>query len=233
MHSRLVAASIIGLFIAMSQTGFAREPDYSQQLAAEIKAAIAAAKELPGDRQKLLLEAVEAIDQQLREDGRAQLIFICTANSRRSQLGQVWGKVAAAHYGLDVETYSGGTEASACNPRTVATLQRAGLEVATESKGDNPRYAVRYKQVEPEIELYSKRFDDDPNPQSKFIAMFCCDDADDACPMVSGAIARVRLSYADPKSADGTDGEAAAYDERSRQIAAEMFFLMGEVAKRK
>lgn len=232
MYSRFTVA-LIGLLLTMSRTGHAREPEYSAKLAAEIKAASAAAKELPADRRALLRQAVDPITVRLRENGKAQLVFICTANSRRSQLGQVWGKVAAAHYGLDVDTFSGGTEASACNPRTLAVLQRVGFEVETESKGDNPHYSLQYKKDEQPIELYSKRFSDEPNPQKNFIAMFCCDEADDACPMVSGALARVRLSYKDPKSADGTDDEIAAYNERSRQIAAEMFFLMGEVAKRK
>ena len=205
--------------------------DFLEPLASQIAAAVAAAGELPAERQQLLGEAADAIAAQLAEHESASLIFICTANSRRSQLGQVWGKVAAAHYGLDgIETYSGGTEASACNPRTVRALRRAGFTVSELGAGDNPRFALQFAKSERPMELYSKRYDDPANPQRHFVAMMCCDDADEACPMVAGAVARVSLSYADPKSADGTAGEDAVYDDRSRQIAAEMFFLMQAVA---
>ena len=208
--------------------------DFLEPLQPQIAAAIAAAGELPPERQRLLQSAAEAIGQRLRDGESAQLVFICTSNSRRSQLAQVWAKVAAAHYGLDrIETYSGGTEAAACNPRTVQALQRAGFTVGEATAGENPHYQLRFAAGRPEIELYSKRYSDPTNPQQDFVAMSCCDDADEACPMVTGAVARISLSYDDPKRADGTPGEDAAYDERSRQIAAEMFYLMGEVAKRR
>ena len=205
--------------------------DFLEPLAPQIAAAVVAAEKLPAERQQLLRAAADAIAMQLAEHKQASLIFICTANSRRSQLGQVWGKIAAAHYGLvGIETYSGGTEASACNPRTVSALRRAGFTVSEPTAGDNPRYYLLFAENQPALQLYSKRFSHPANPQRDFVAMMCCDDADEACPMVAGAVARISLSYADPKSADGTPGEDAAYDERSRQIAAEMFFLMGKVA---
>jgi hypothetical protein len=56
-----------------------------------------------------------------------------------------------------------------------------------------------------------------------------CSEADKNCPVVRGAAVRVALPYEDPKVADGTPAEAARYDERSRQIATEMFYLFSEV----
>lgn len=219
---------------AMTVTSTTLGSDFLAPLQPQIAAAIAASGELPPERQRLLQSAAEAIGQRLRDGEPAPLVFICTSNSRRSQLAQVWAKVAAAHCGLDrIETYSGGTEATACNPRTVRALRRAGFTVAEPTAGENPRYLLKFAENQPAMELYSKRFADPANPQQDFVALICCDDADEACPMVTGAVARISLSYDDPKRADGTPGEAAAYDERSRQIAAEMFFLMGEVAKRR
>jgi hypothetical protein len=42
---------------------------------------------------------------------------------------------------------------------------------------------------------------------------------------VFGAEARIAIPYDDPKAADGTEGEARAYDERCRQIAREMLWV--------
>jgi arsenate reductase len=234
LESRIFA-TLMGIMLAMPYPASATPSGgYFEPLAPQIAEALAAAKKLPAERQTLLRPAADAIGKQLADDKSASLIFICTANSRRSQLAQVWAKVAASHFELDgIQTFSGGTEATACNPRALRALRRAGFSVVTAADGDNPRYLVQFAENQPTIELYSKRFTDKENPQQNFVALFCCDDADEACPVVSGAAARVRLSYADPKQADGTDGESQAYDERSQQIAAEMFFLMSEVARRK
>jgi protein-tyrosine-phosphatase len=215
----------------MSMASGAWSGDFLPPFEARIAEAVSAADELPADRQRLLRTAAEPIAMQLAEHNAADLIFICTANSRRSQLGQVWAKLAATHYGLDgIATYSGGTQATACNPRTVRTLRQAGFTVTESVGGENPRYLLQFSENQPALELYSKRYDDPANPQQNFVALMCCNDADEACPTVTGAIARVRLSYEDPKAADGTPQEDAVYDERSRQIAAEMFFLMKHVA---
>ena len=55
----------------------------------------------------------------------ARLTFVCTHNSRRSLLCQTFGSAAAAYFGIHgVETFSGGTEATAFNSRAVAALRR-------------------------------------------------------------------------------------------------------------
>jgi len=53
--------------------------------------------------------------------------------------------------------------------------------------------------------------------------------ADEACPLVRGTELRVPLRYEDPKLADGTPGEAVAYDARSLQIASEMLHLFSRL----
>ncbi len=45
----------------------------------------------------------------------------------------------------------------------------------------------------------------------------------------SGAEERISLMYDDPKAFDGTDLEVAKYDERCRQVAVEMFYLLDYV----
>ncbi|MBC8074105.1 MAG: protein-tyrosine-phosphatase [Deltaproteobacteria bacterium] len=197
-----------------------------------IEALVPSLDALPAER-KRVLDRVAAFVSERRSTGQpARLTFICTANSRRSHLGQLWAAAAAAYYGVDgVETYSGGTEATAFNPRAIAAIERAGFVVDTPTgPDDNPHYRVRYAQDKPAILSFSKRYDEATNPKADFVAVMTCSEADQNCPLVPGAALRVSLSYEDPKVADGTPEEAARYDERSRQIATEMLYLFSRVA---
>ena len=156
------------------------------------------------------------------------LTFICTHNSRRSHFGQIWAAVAAAWYGVNVKTYSGGTEATAFNPRAVAALERIGFRIENPG-GENPVYRVFFSQNEPALKCFSKVYDHPTNPAENFAAVMTCSEADENCPFIPGATLRVPLTYEDPKIADGTPEEAARYDERCRQIATELFFLFSQV----
>lgn len=158
--------------------------------------------------------------------------YICTHNSRRSHLGQIWGQVAAWCYGLShVSTFSGGTEATAFNPRAVAALRSVGFQIRTDdSHASNPRYQVLAGTALPSMCCYSKRYDDSPNPPSGFCAVLTCTQADEACPLVPGCELRLPIRYEDPKVADDTPQEANRYQERTRQICREMLYAMSLVS---
>lgn len=172
----------------------------------------------------------------LVDSGHVDLTFICTHNSRRSHLAQVWAQVGAEVFGLQgVRTFSGGTEATACNPRTVAAMRRAGFQVAVQDTvhgATNPTYAVSMGKNVQGMACFSKTYTDKANPQQGFGAVMTCSSADRGCPLVYGAAARFATPYVDPKVSDGTDEEAATYDARCRQIGTEMLHLMGEVKRR-
>lgn len=186
---------------------------------------------IPDDRR----ETLDRIAAFVRESGAAgqpvRLVFICTHNSRRSHMSQIWAATAASWYGIDgVETHSGGTEATAFNPRAVAVMRRAGFEI-DEPPDDaaNLHYAVSFAVDRASLDVFSKTYDGAGNPSSDFVAIMTCSQADQACPFVRGAVLRISLPYEDPKVADGTPEEAARYDERARQIAVEMFYLFSKV----
>ena len=190
---------------------------------------------IPADRRADLDELAGYVRTRRDAGEPVRLTFICTHNSRRSHLAQLWAAVAAEHHGLSgVETFSGGTEATAFNPRAVAALRRAGFSIdVDESAADhdpgNPRYRVSSAESGSASVNFSKKYDAPPNPTADFCAVLVCSEADEACPLVKGADVRVSLPYVDPKAADGTPGEAAAYDERSRQIAREMLYAFSRV----
>ncbi len=158
-----------------------------------------------------------------------RLIFVCTHNSRRSQMAQLWAAVAAEKYGLQATTYSGGTESTAFNPRAVAAMQRAGFRIEKTTDDDNPIYHARYADDRPALTCFSKKYDGAPNPKKHFAAVMVCGDADRKCPNVSGADERVAIPFVDPKVSDGSPSESQTYDERCAQIAREMLYVMSRV----
>ena len=163
----------------------------------------------------------------------ARLTFICTHNSRRSLMARIWAQTAAAYFGVRrVCTYSGGTEATAFNPRAVAALERAGFRITKTTESANPIYRIRFQARGRSMTDFSKVYCDDPNPRESFDAVLTCAHADRACPVVLGAGARFALPYEDPKAADRTPAEAGIYDQRARQIGRDMFFLMSLIQKK-
>lgn len=191
-----------------------------------LREAAASFSDIPPERQKLLGEIAVAIRQEQQQKKTARLTFICTHNSRRSHFGQVWAAVAAHYFGLkNIETFSGGTEATAFNPRAVVALERIGFRVENPS-GENPHYRLYFAEDTEALVCFSKKYDDPANPQHDFFALMTCSEADENCPFIPGVKHRFSLTYRDPKEADDTPEEAQRYNERCRQIATEMLYLM-------
>lgn len=185
--------------------------------------------DISGQRKGKLAQLADYIRIKKESGESASLTFICTHNSRRSHLCQIWSAVMAEYVGLDhIETYSGGTEATAFNPRAVAAIERAGFNVE-DPGGKNPRYNIFFDEDKKPLICFSKTFDDSYNPREDFAAVMTCTDADENCPFVPGAEKRFSIPYLDPKESDGTPREKETYDKRCRQIAAEMYYLMSRV----
>ncbi|MBK6947106.1 MAG: protein-tyrosine-phosphatase [Haliscomenobacter sp.] len=181
------------------------------------------------ERKQALSQIARFVEEQKKAENPVNLTFICTHNSRRSHMSQIWASVAVFCYGIDgVEMYSGGTEATAFNPRAVAAMDRAGFRIQNPG-GENPHYLVVYSDQSAALECFSKTYDDPFNPKQHFAAVMTCSEADKNCPLVAGASDRISIPYEDPKEADGTPEETARYDERCAQIAAEMFYVFSQV----
>jgi len=157
------------------------------------------------------------------------LNFICTHNSRRSQFAQTMSEIVQAWMGIKyAESFSGGTEVTACNQRTIEALKRIGLSVSVDGES-NPVYTITNSKLDFKIDLWSKLYDDDKNPTKQFAAIMTCDHADENCPFIPGAKIRIPLTYVDPKYADDTDEELAAYDHTCKIIATDMIRLFRKV----
>lgn len=188
--------------------------------------------QIPTARKEKLLSLSQYFSKKFHSGETPQAIIICTHNSRRSHLGQIWLAVGADYYGLPaIKTFSGGTEATAFNPRAVAALQRVGFDIQADDIGaSNPKYQIQWTEEMKAYPAFSKRFEDAPNPTTDFAAIMVCSEADEACPFVSGTDFRLALPFDDPKAFDGTNLESLKYDERCRQIGREMLFVLSELA---
>lgn len=187
---------------------------------------------VPNERKEVLNPLVAYIQHKVDAQQEIRLNFICTHNSRRSHLSQIWAQTLAFQFGIkQVFCYSGGTEATALFPKVAETLTHQGFQIQQLSQEQNPVYAVKFDDNEHPIMGFSKTYFDDFNPKNNFAAIMTCSNADEGCPMVFGAEARFPIKYDDPKAFDGTEVMNEKYAERSLQIASELYFVFSQVKK--
>ena len=182
------------------------------------------------ERKVVLLPLVNYIQEKVNAGESIRLHFICTHNSRRSHLSQIWAQTMAYHVGLkNVSCYSGGTEATAIFIKVLETLTSQGFQVLRLSGNENPVVAVKFAANENPILCFSKTYDHPFNPSTQFGAVMTCSNADEGCPIVVGSEARFPIKYDDPKAYDGTPLQTEKYAERSLDIAREMLWVFSQI----
>lgn len=187
--------------------------------------------ELSKDRKDLLQSMATAISAEYSKSKFVNLNFICTHNSRRSQMGQVWAHIAAEQFNLNITSFSGGTEVTAFNRNTVKTLQKVGFSFKVkEFSHENPVYSITHENSNSPIIGFSKIYDDSQNLKP-FIAITTCNSADQNCPFIPEATFRFHLPFVDPKYSDNTGEQDEIYLKTNRQIAGEVYFLFKEIKK--
>lgn len=182
------------------------------------------------ERKAILQSLTDFVQSKVLNHREIRINFICTHNSRRSHLSQVWAQTLAHYFNVkNVFCYSAGTESTALFPMVAETLRNSGFQIKTISKSENPVYSIKYTYNQHPIIGFSKRLDDDFNPKSEFVAIMTCDSANEACPFVSGAEKRIPITFEDPKAFDNTPQQAEKYNERSLQIATELFYVFSQI----
>jgi arsenate reductase len=182
------------------------------------------------ERKEILKPLVDYIQNKVKSGETIRLSFICTHNSRRSHLSQIWAQTMAYYFGVkNIFCYSGGTEATAMFPKVAETLTNQGFAIQKLSDTANPVYAIKYDPNEHPVICFSKTYNDTFNPTSKFAAIMTCTSADEGCPLVFGAEARFPIKYDDPKAFDGTALQSQKYTERSLEIAQEMWWVFKSI----
>ncbi|MGY5849930.1 arsenate-mycothiol transferase ArsC [Salegentibacter sp. F14] len=187
-------------------------------------------KTIPYSRKAELAPLIEFIDCKTKNNEEIRLNFICTHNSRRSHLTQIWAQVMGSYFNIErLSCYSGGTEATAMFPGVCQTLAEQGFSISQISLEKNPVYAIKFAPNSHPVIGFSKTYDHNFNPVSYFAAIMTCSQADKGCPFIPGAEKRVPITYEDPKSFDGTPQEKDKYRERSLQIATELFYVFSKI----
>ncbi|MBO9702581.1 MAG: protein-tyrosine-phosphatase [Sporocytophaga sp.] len=202
-----------------------------QSIESYIQNAIRSFDSISVERKKTLETISQFVQEKLDAGKSTELIYICTHNSRRSHLGQIWGKTAARYYGItNINTYSAGTETTAFNPNAIKSIEKAGYKVS-KSTGEekNPQYSVTYDDKEVPIICFSKTYEDASIPKVNLCAIMTCTEADGNCPIIPGTELRISCSYVDPKAFDGTPQQEEKYDERCKQIAIENLYIFSLV----
>ncbi|HMN32944.1 MAG: Protein ArsC [Bacteroidetes bacterium ADurb.Bin141] len=184
------------------------------------------------ERKTILQPLIDFLQQKVNNKQDININFICTHNSRRSHLSQVWAQVASAHFNIpNVHCYSGGTEETALFPKVAETLTEQGFNIFKIADTNNSVYAIKYSDNALPVIGFSKKYDSLFNPVSAFTAIMTCSQADGGCPFIAGAEKRIPITFDDPKISDGTTEQTKVYAERSLQIATEMFYVFSMIKK--
>lgn len=121
---------------------------------------------------------------------RPIIYFLCTGNSCRSQMAEGW----ARHLGNGrIQVYSAGIETHGLNPRAVAVMKEAGVDISHQT---------------------SKLIDRDLLSQADYVITLC-GDARDTCPATPPEVMRLHWGFPDPARAQGTEEEIL---EQFRQV---------------
>jgi len=187
---------------------------------------------ISSERKAVLQPLVQYIQSKKDRKEAVRFNFICTHNSRRSHLSQIWAQTMASYFHQsNVVCYSGGTEATAMFPKIAETLHAQGFHIHTIAATENPVYTIKFAADEAPLICFSKTYNHPFNPEHSYAAILTCDSANEACPIVLGAEARFAVMYKDPKAYDHTEFQDEKYREKSLEIAQEMWWIFKTVAE--
>ena len=127
------------------------------------------------------------------------LLFLCVANSARSQMAE---GLARARFGARALVASAGSSPAAVNPLAVAALDEIGIDIRTQ----------RSTSVH------------DVDPASVDVVVTLC--ADEVCPAFPGHVRRLHWPMPDPAGASGSDAERL---ERFRSVRDEIARRLGDL----
>ncbi|MDZ7712295.1 MAG: arsenate reductase ArsC [Rhodovibrio sp.] len=114
-----------------------------------------------------------------------RLLFVCTGNSARSQMGEGFARALG---GGRVRVQSAGIEAHGLNPRAIAVMAEAGVDIAGQ---------------ESTVVSDAMLADSD-------LVITVCGDADERCPLLPPGVRRLHWPLPDPAKATGSEDEITA-----------------------
>lgn len=135
------------------------------------------------------------------------LLFLCTGNSCRSQMAEGWAKKFAPA-GWSIE--SAGIEAHGKNPRAIAVMREAGVDISQQA---------------------STRLTDAMLRRADYLVTVC-GHADEHCPALPAAVRKEHWPLNDPAKATGTEEEIMAVFRATRdEVRARTEDLIARLAR--
>lgn len=186
------------------------------------------------DRKKLLMSMGGSFYEKLKKQERINLLFVCTHNSRRSQMAQALMQAASDYYHIvGIQPLSAGTKETAFHPYAIKALRSSGFLIKQVEAGSNPVYEVKLNANTAVGDMFSKALDHISVPVKDFVAVMVCDQADAECPFVPGADSRFSVHYEDPGKNDRHPDPLGFYKQTLRNIGREMMFLASSIRNHK
>ena len=134
-----------------------------------------------------------------------RILYLCTGNSCRSQMAEGWTR----HLGGDAfEAESAGIEAHGKNPRAIAVMAEAGVDISGQES----------------------TMVDDGMLERADVVVTVCGHADEVCPALPAGVRKIHWPLQDPAKATGSDEEIMAafrstrdeVERRVRKLLAEL-----------
>ncbi len=119
------------------------------------------------------------------------ILFLCTGNACRSQMAEGWAKWLGQPL---FEIQSAGIEAHGKNPRAIAVMAEAGIDISGQA---------------------STKVTDDMLRQAD-VVVTVCGNADEHCPVLPPGVRKEHWPLSDPARAEGTEEEIMAVFRASR-----------------
>ncbi len=113
------------------------------------------------------------------------LLFLCTGNSCRSQIAEGWARYLG---GTDFKVQSAGIEAHGKNPRAIAVMDEAGVDISGQE---------------------STKLTDDMLAWADYMVTVC-GHADEHCPALPAHVSKEHWPLSDPAKATGSEEEIMA-----------------------
>lgn len=113
---------------------------------------------------------------------KKRVLFLCTANSSRSQMAE---GIVNHFFGKSISAFSAGTQATHVHPLTIEAMKEIGIDISKH----------RSKNLS---EFDGQRFD---------YVITLCGNANETCPLYIGGAKKKHIGFDDPAQAQGTKEE--------------------------
>jgi len=116
---------------------------------------------------------------------KIRVLFLCTGNSCRSQMAEGWANRLGHEW---LEARSAGIEAHGKNPRAIAVMREAGVDISHQES----------TRVTPEMLAWAD------------LVVTVCGHADEHCPVLPSGVQKKHWPLEDPAKATGTEEQIMA-----------------------